>query len=404
MLHESHSMALAILLVGLALLLALLVKPALERLRIPPLIGYIAIGFLFRFADTGTAFLSDWQMEIFEFLAGLGVVVLLFRVGLESDVPGLLRQLPRAGLIWIANLVLSAFAGYTVARWAGYSLVPCLFTATAFTATSVGVSVAVWQKKNALHTDRGELLIDVAELDDISGVALMAILFALVPVLQSDPAHSLLPRALETGGLFFLKLMGFAILCILFSRYAEKPMTRAFFRISRSPEPMLLVTGVGIIIAAIAGSLGFSLAIGALFAGLVFSRDPEAVHEEARFAPVHDLFAPFFFIGIGLKLEPSAVTAGLGLGLVLLIAATAGKVAGAGLPAMRHTGGRGALLIGLSMVPHAEIAMIVLSRGKALGDWAMPDELFAGGVVMCAGTCLIIPLILDRLLSHDPPS
>ena len=116
---------------------------------------------------------------------------------------------------------------------------------------------------------------------------------------------------------------------------------------------MLEVVGVGFIIAAVAGLLGFSAAIGAFFAGLLFSRDSEAVKMDASFGALYELFTPFFFIGIGLNIEPRALNTGLIMGSVLLIAAVLGKLIGAGIPAYFATDLTGATLIGFSIILRA---------------------------------------------------
>ena len=122
---------------------------------------------------------SESEKWSFGLLGELGVICILFRVGLENDPRQLLRQLPRAVSIWIGNVVLSALLGYVAARYVlGYDLIPSLFVATALSATSVGVSVLIWESAGRLKSELGEQLIDVAELDDISAIVFMVTLFA----------------------------------------------------------------------------------------------------------------------------------------------------------------------------------------------------------------------------------
>jgi len=139
---------------------------------------------------------------------------------------------------------------------------------------------------------------------------------------------------------------------------------------------------------AAAGLLGFSLAIGALFAGLVFSRDPVAAHVDGSFGSLYELLVPFFFVAIVLSIDPRALSAGLALGGPFLLAAILGKPIGTGLPAIATSGVSGAALIGVSMVPRTEIALIILQNGKNLGHWAMPPDVFAGMVIVTLITCL----------------
>ncbi|MGF1540462.1 MAG: cation:proton antiporter [Pleurocapsa sp.] len=392
-------LSLAILLVGVAITLAILIKSGLERIGIPALVGYLALGFLLRLMDSQIHFLSVEAQEIFQFLAEVGIISLLFRVGLESNLAGLIRQLSRASRIWTGDVFFSAALGFITAYWLlGQALIPSLFIAIALTATSVGVSVSVWQEQQALRSPNGELLLDVAEMDDISAVILMALLFSLAPVMRESNLDSLFPVMITTTGVFLVKAVVFGAFCWLFSRYFEKKLTHWFYQIEPPPEPMLEVVGISFIIAALAGLLGFSVAIGAFFAGLVFSRDPEAVKFDTSFGSIYEFFTPFFFIGIGLQIVPNALISGLGMGMLLLVAAIVGKLIGAGIPALLTTNLQGATLIGVSMIPRAEISTIVMQKGLSLGDWAVPPHAFAAMVVVSAVTSTLVPILLRSLL------
>jgi Kef-type K+ transport system membrane component KefB len=230
---------------------------------------------------------------------------------------------------------------------------------------------------------------------------LMAVLFAVVPVLQKDGSVSaVLPEIAQSAGWFLLKLIGFGAGCFFFSRYVEKRLTTLFRKTSHPETTMLLVAGTGIVIAAVAGWLGFSLAIGALFAGLLFSRDPDAVKLDTSFESIYELFTPFFFVSIGIQMDPASLQQGALIGSVLLVPAVLFKILGAGVPALLNTGRAGALLIGLSMVPRAEIAMIIMQRGRQLGDWAVSSSLFSGIVLICAVTAIGTPWVLSGLLER----
>ena len=397
--------ALWVLVVGAAVVAATAIKALFARLGLPALVGYLALGFGLAAADSAWGLLDEPVRYALEFLADLGIIALLFRVGLDSNPDALMEKLPRASVIWLGDVAVSAVTGFAAAYYlAGLALIPSLVMAAALTATSLGVAVPAWQEARALNSARGQLLVDVGELDDLSGVAIMALLLAVVPVLQESGGA--VPWAVlgSTGGLFLLKLAAFALFCWAFSSYLEGPVTRWAARREPAPGRMLTVLGLGLLIAAGAGWLGFSLAIGALFAGLTFSRDPAAVRTEANFTDLYEFLVPFFFIGIGLQLEPGALWSGLGLGLVLLAVTIPAKLAGAGAPAWVTSGATGGVLIGVSMVPRAEITMVVVDQGRSMGDWVVPPEAYAAAVVVTAGTCLVTPLVLRPLLGRWPQS
>ncbi len=397
--------SLIIFVVGAIIVVNIFIKSCCEKLRIPALVGYMVLGFLLAAGDAQIGLLSAQNRDILVFLADIGVIALLFRIGLESNIHGLIKQLRSASIIWVVNVALSGLAGFAAAYYLlRLELIPSLFTGIALTATSVGISVAAWKDAGRLSSPEGELLLDVAELDDISSIMLMAVLFGVVPVLRSGSNDELFAQLLVQIGFIAAKLICFGAICLLAARYLEKKITGFFGTMNSYIEPMLTVLGTGFIIAALAGFLDFSLAIGAFFAGLIFSLDKRAVKIDASFDSLYELFAPFFFIGIGLHIDPHSLTAAGGIGLLLLAAAIVGKVAGVAAPCLLSTGGAGAVVLGISMIPRAEIAMVVMQRGLAMGVWAVPGELYSAMVLICAVTCLASPIVVKKSISRLPSS
>jgi Kef-type K+ transport system membrane component KefB len=397
---ENH-LWLILVLVGLMTVLSMLVRRLLQGLSIPPLIGYLSIGIALAIVHHRVPFLGTNALHVFEFLGAIGIFCLLFRVGLESKIGALLAELGHAIWIWIGNVGVSGCAGFSVLYYGlGFGLVPSLFVAVALTATSLGVCLETWREAGALDTPAGRLLIDVAELDDVSGVVLMMLLFAVAPLLVSGHG-GLLSLLFDTLAGLVAKALLFGLFCVLFARYVERHITGFFRRLEPAPNPMLLVVGIAVIIAASADGLGFSLPIGALFAGLVFSRDPEAVKVDLSFESLYALFTPFFFIWIGLTLAPQFLGGALGLSLLIFLVALLGKVVGTAVPAWPVIGGVNAVILGVSMVPRAEIAMIIVSEGRRLGNWAMPPELYSAMILVTAATCVLAPIVSGVLLRRQ---
>ena len=389
---------LLIFLVGMIVLAGVVINDISSRLGQSPLAGFILLGVLLRYLDNHWPFLDQAVLHAIEFLAVLGIVALLFKVGLESHPDRLLKKMPSALPVWIGGVIFTGVAGFCTAHYLlGVAIVPSILVAIAFTATSVGVTVAIWEDAGALDSDTGYLLIDVAELDDISGIALMALLFAVVPVLLAGDGQfwSLLGQNMVV---FLVKFTLFIVMCLLFVHFIEHRVTHFLRRLNRPPQRMLVVASVGFLIAAFAGWLGFSLAIGALFAGLVFSRDPDAVKTEISLEDLYAFVTPFFFISIGLHINPASLGDGLGIGLVLAFVAVVTKIIGHGVPALFVTSGAGALLLGVSMVPRAEIAMVIMQQGHAIGPDIVPDAVYSGMIIMSLVTCLITPFLVKPML------
>ncbi|MEX2465703.1 MAG: cation:proton antiporter [Gemmatimonadota bacterium] len=327
-------------LLGLLIVSAIFIQSALNRIGVPSLVGFLALGFLLRLADGAWTLLPSEGFTMLGLLARLGIIALLFRVGLESDVGKLRAQLGRAGPIWLGSVLVSGMSGYAAARWLlDFDVVPSLFAGVALTATSVGVSVSVWRERDALGGDTGALLLDTVELDDFSGVLLMAVLFNMAPLLRNGMGGDLFGPLATTLAVVLLKASVFAI--------------------------------------------------GAFFAGLVFSRDPDSVRLDASFEDLYALVVPFFFIWLGFGLDPG-------------VAAIVGKVAGTTLPALPSLGWAGGLAVGMSVVPRAEIMMVIMERGLQLGAWAVPPRLFGASVGVVLVTSAVFPLLVGRLLEARP--
>jgi Kef-type K+ transport system membrane component KefB len=394
-------MALIVLFVGVAVILSMLAKSASRRLGITPIVGYIAIGVLASVCNVWVPILSENAREVFAFLAKIGVIILLFRVGLESNIAKLLKQLRKASIIWVSDVTVNAGIGFLASYYVlQLDLATSIIIATALTATSVGIPSAVWQENRAIKTPDGQLFLDVAELDDISGVVLMALLFALLPMISGDAQGAVGLGVIRTLAFFAVKLAGFAGFCLFFSRYVERPITGFFRKFENPPDRLLTVIAMGVVIASIAGLLGFSVAIGGFFAGIVFSHDRRSVRIDASFNAIFDLFAPFFFILVGLSLAPASLGYALIPAVVLLAAAAVGKFIGVGAPSSLAIGWTGASLLGVSMIPRAEIAMIIMQRGLGLRDSPLPQFVFSAMVLVSIITCIVAPLFLDRLMKR----
>lgn len=388
---------------GALIVLAPLVRSLLDRVGVPALVGYIGLGFALSMLDLQWSLITPASDAVLSTMAQLGIVALLFRVGLRSHTRALLAKLPDASLLWLGDVLTNLALGYLVSRYAlALSLETSLIIAAAFSATSVAVSVAVWDELNRLDTARGQLLVDVAELDDLSGVLILAVLLAVIPILQ-EGGSQLMPLAGVTVLSVLAKLVLFIAGCFLFAHFLEEKFTRFSQRLEGTSTALTItILGVGLAIASIAGYLGFSLAIGALFAGLAFSRDPEAVHSDSGFAYFYEFLVPFFFIYIGMQMEPDALFTSLGTASVLFLAAVLGKFAGVAGPALLALGRSDAVLLGISMIPRAEIALVIMYQCRQFGEDIIPAGVFTGMVLVSLATSILSPLLLRRMLDREP--
>lgn len=392
----------SVLVIGLIISLSIILKSFGRKVNIPSVLIYLLIGFALKLLDVQHSFLTEQVHSSFELLGKIGVVVLLFDVGLKSQLESLLSHLRAATPIWLSNVFFCSLIGFAVGFWIlQIDIIPSLFLATAFTATSVGITTALWKEKGVLEKPLGQLLIDVAELDDLSGVLLMGLLLSVVPAFLEGSMTSyseITKLAAQTAGWFGLKFFLFIILCFAFAKLFKSYISPHLKNYVTPIERTLIALGICFIISSLGAGIGLSLAIGAFFAGIVFSRDEETVRNDCYFAEIRELMAPFFFIGISLQIEPNMLLDGLYIGGIILFFAFLSKILAIGLAASFKMKALSALLLGMSMVPRAEITLIIFQQGSLLGEAAVPGSLYTGMVVAVMGTTLISPPIINKLI------
>ena len=394
-----HSLTSLILLTGLLLLLSLLLRLTVQERFVPHFVLYLLIGIGLATLNREFGVLGPSLRDGLGFLAEIGIIILLFRVGMTSDIQGLREQLPRASWVWLGNVAISGIFGYAAAyQLLGLGWVTSMVIAVALMATSVGVTVSIWESEGLLKTRQGETLLDVAELDDLTSIILLTLLFAILPSIRGEGDFALTMLGAETAWIL-LKLALFVGALIVFSLKLE-PRTTRFLRERESPQELtVFVAATGIIIAGIAELLGLSAAIGAFFAGLAMGRDDELVRRAIALPALMNFFMPFFFIGIGLQMTASWADVFTVTTLVLLVAAILGKFIGAALPAYFTFGAMGAVCLGVSMIPRAEIALVVMQ--KALEQGIVSDAIFSSVVIVAAITTLMTPAILHQIFTRS---
>ncbi|MBU2534053.1 MAG: cation:proton antiporter [Alphaproteobacteria bacterium] len=400
----ANGYTLALLVVSAVILLSIAIRRLFAMARVPAMVGFIVLGIgIGAVLETGV-FGAERARSTIEVLGQIGIITLLFRVGLESNLTALYEKLGQAMFVWLGNVVLSAGLVFVIAYdWLGFRLLPALFMSAAMSATSIGVATAVWRDCGALESEPGALMLDVAELDDISAVLIMSVLFAVAATFGGAQSGAVTWTILREIVQLMILLPVFVLGCFLFGRYLEQPLRRWFHRIEPRTGTVLFAAGAAILIGALADFAGFSVAVGALFAGLAFSVDPARPRLDRAFGELDALFSPFFFVAIGAAVSLGTVSDSLLPALIVLVAAVVGKIAGAGLPVLSFDTPYTAMLIGLSMVPRAEIALIIMSYGRNLGDWAVPKESFDIVVIVTIATAILGPVGMVALLNRRDP-
>lgn len=369
------------------LLAAKLGDELFKRLGLPALVGEILGGLL-----VGPSVLGWYRLgPETQLFAEIGVVLLLFQVGLEIRLHELLRVGGTAAAVAMLGVLLPLAGGIGLGMALGHPIGVSVFLGAALTATSVGVTARVLQQLGLMSSEVGRVIVGAAVIDDVLAMLILAVASGLAGD-GLDP--------LRTGGtvllaLAFIGLVGFGGTRLL-SRHRSL-LTEPRFAETPFLPGMLLMLGL----AAASAAIGLAAIIGAFLAGLVAGESRERHALEAEVAPVAAFFTPFFFGAIGAQVQLVSLTdpAVLGLAALVTVLAIGTKLVGAFAGALR-LGARRAAIVGLGMVPRGEVGIVVAGLGLQLGT--INTGLYAAVVAMCVATTLLVPPLLPLLAQSAP--
>jgi Kef-type K+ transport system membrane component KefB len=371
------------------LLAAKLGDEVFKRLGQPTVIGEILGGVLVGPAVLG---LYDVNAETTLF-AEIGVVLLLFQVGVETRLNELLRVGPTALLVGGMGVALPFAAGLGLAALIGEPIAVAVFLAAALTATSVGITSRALGDLHALGTTSGRVILGAAVIDDVLAMLILAF------------ASGLAAGTVSAGGIAQLVMLAVAFIGVVLlggTRLLQRRrslLTEPRFAQTPFLPGMILMLGL----AALAASIGLAAIIGAFLAGMVVGESSEKHALEVEVAPVAAFFTPFFFGYIGAQVDLAGLAS---LDVLLLLSvitalAVATKFIGAFVGAL-GLGRDRAALVGWGMVPRGEVGIVVAGLGLSAG--AIDSELYTVVVGMAILTTLIVPPLLPWLVGRAAAS
>jgi len=367
----------------LALLAAKLGDEVFKRIGQPGIVGEILAGNLVGPSVLG---LVDAD-EVLEVFAELGVVFLLFWVGLETKLSDL-REVGRvAVLVGLLGVALPLLGGVGIGFARGDEAATALFIGAALVATSVGITSAVMIDLGVLDRRASRTVLAAAVVDDVLALLLLSVAAGLAAEGAVDVASVAVILALALAFLAFFALGGTRLM-------QSRPRLLHAPRFSESPLLPAVILCLGL--AAFAAQIGLAAIIGAFLAGMVVAETREQHPIEDEVAPLYAFFPPFFFVFIGTEVDLAALANGGALALLLAVTAVAvlTKFAGAYLGA-RGLGPGDAAFVAVGMVPRGEVGIIVASIGAMTG--VVDERLFAVIVGMSILTTLLVPPLLRRL-------
>ncbi len=373
----------------LVLLAAKLGDELFKRLGQPGLVGEILAGVL-----VGPSVLGLVEpTEALEIFAELGVVFLLFWVGLETRLSEMREVGGVASAVGIFGVVVPFAAGFGAGAAFGEDAETSVFIGAALVATSVGITSAVLIQLGAIASTAARTILGAAVIDDILAMVLLAVAVGVAEKGGVDVGSIAVVIGLALAFVAFVALGG--------TRFVARfPDVFHAPRFSESPLLPAVILCLGL--AAFAAQIGLAAIIGAFLAGMVCAEMQDRHDFEEEVAPLYAFFPPFFFAFIGIQLDVGEFVDARTLALLALVTAVAvATKLGACWLGARSLGPAGALFVGVGMVPRGEVGIIVAGIGKAAG--VVDDELFAVIVGMSVATTLLMPPLL-RLLApsiHD---
>jgi Kef-type K+ transport system membrane component KefB len=335
------------------------------------------------------------QSEVISVLAELGVIVLLFEIGLESDLRELTKVGSQAAVVAVVGVVAPFLLG-TVGLVTLFHapVIPAIFAGAALTATSIGITSKVLSDLGQLKSTEGTIIVGAAVIDDVLGIIVLAVVASLAKTGEVDLLNVVY---LVIGASAFL--LGSILLGKFFNRgfeaIAGKLQTRGAL--------LIPACAFALVMAIIANSIHLEAILGAFAAGLVLDETDLRKELDRQVMPIADLLVPIFFVTVGAKadlgvLNPFVVEnrAGLIIAAFLVTVAIIGKVitgwAVFGKPGINR------LAVGFGMIPRGEVGLVFAGIGSASGVLDKPLE--AAIIVMVIVTTFVAPPLLQLVLKN----
>ena len=321
-------------------------------------------------------------------IAQVGAIVLLFVAGIETHLGQFLKYARPASIVALGGvLVPFAFGDVLTVAFGfadGFGDLKALFVGAVLTATSIGITVRVLGDLRQLNSPEGVTVLGAAVLDDVVGILILTIVVGLSDSGELS-ATSIGFVALKTFG-FWLALTGVGI---LLSQYISKALLS--FKVSGAAVALALA--LAFLAAGAAESFGLAMIIGAFSIGLALSGTELAEKLEEPLNAVYVALVPIFFVVMGMLVDVTALGGVWAFGLVVTAFAIIGKVGGSGLPALlAGFNRRGALRIGIAMMPRGEVALIMAGVGISAG--VLGSDLYGVSIIMTLITTAVAPPLL----------
>ena len=412
----THRMMMLVIQLGVILFAARLGNMLFERIRLPGVLGELTAGIVIGPYLLGGIGLPGFDGGLFPSgvafpvspelygICAVASVVLLFLVGLETDIRLFVQYSLAGSLVGLGGVAASFAVGSAVTMLFSRMLFgmqlgmlspPCLMLGIISTATSVGITARILSERRRLDSPEGVTILAGAVVDDVLGIILLAIGLGVISASQGG-------GAIDWGHIaaIGLKAIGFWLAATTLGLVASRRISvlLKWFKDPSSIATMAL--GLALILAGLFEEAGLAMIIGAYVVGLSLARSDIANMVRERLHPIHAFLVPVFFTVMGMLVDLRALGSRsvLTFGLVYAIVANLAKIVGCGVPALLcNFNLRGAFRIGIGMMPRGEVTLIIAGVGLAAG--VLPAEVFGVVVLTLLLTALVAPPALVAVFS-----
>ena len=352
-----------------------------DKIKQPPVLGELMVGILL--GPSLFNFIIPGKEPVLSFIAEIGAILLLFIVGLESNLYQLVKVGLDSTLVACIGVVVPFALGFLYFYFSGYTPLLSIFVGATLTATSVGVTTRVLSDMKKVKANESRIIIGAAVIDDILGLIILAV---VVGVAAKGAVSIFEITKISFISLAFLAASIFVGIKFvpLFNKLANKLDARRTYVIS--------AFSFAVIFGIAANSVGLATIVGAFAAGLILERTENKQHYEQRMKPIADLFVPVFFVMTGIAMDVHSLfnIKILILTAVVFVIAVIGKIV-AGIGVIKTKANR--LIVGLGMIPRGEVGLIFASYG--LSHSIFTSDVYSSLIVVIMLSTLCIPSILS---------
>jgi CPA2 family monovalent cation:H+ antiporter-2 len=353
-----------------------------QRLKQPVVLGYILAGLVIGPHVPIPLVASPWVVHT---LSELGVILLMFGLGLEFSLAKLFRAAPTAGITAILQCSLMIWLGYVATQLLGWSSMESIYAGAAIAISSTTIIAKAFDEQGITGSLR-EFVVAVLIVEDLVAVLLIAILTGV-----STGAGVSAAELGET----IARLAGFLIGLVALGLLVVPRAMRAVVSLGRAETTVVVAIAICFGCSLLASEFGYSVAMGAFVAGMLVAESGKAAAIEPLVHPVRDIFAAVFFVAVGMLIEPAQVAEHWLAIVVLTVLVVAGKIAGVSFGAfMTGKGTRMSVATGMSLAQIGEFSFIIAGVGLSLG--AIGTHVYPVAVAVSAITTLLTPALIRR--------